>query len=143
MKITKLPKHIEIDDNNIRLLDIYYEGYIKGELLNENVLGIKNGRMIIVFLTKPENVIMDCVGSYKIKRAFAYRPNGEQVPVDVAEKNDKINKIKSKFNESGQRFDEFNESGDDKSINQTLIKYTLKGKKITLNENNKRVRNYG
>ena len=142
MKIIQTHNKVNLDSvkDNIVVLDIKYKGVFSGEVHGNTVCGINGKRMLIVFMSPPEEELMTYEGDFKIITFKAYDENGDEIRQHlVSRMMDDFKISKSKWSVSDTKYEDFNKTNKYKKIQKTELKYTRMGKEIKLNDKNKEI----
>jgi len=139
--ITQTPNELFMEfDGPVYALDIKFDGQIIGEVIgNNNIVGVRNNRMIIVFVGEQKEHILNYEGNLILKKAIAYTSNNKSLKAKIKIKNDEVQNIKSFWNTSN-KYTDFNKTNRYNRIKKTKMTYTLQGKKIHIDHKNKRIK---
>jgi len=96
--------------NEPMAMEILYSGTFAGEVLGNTVTGMNNKKIIIVFLSPPEETLMIYKGNFNISQIKAYNKNQELIEVNRNIITDDIENIRSKWEESTMKYENYNES---------------------------------
>ena len=90
IKIIQTPENLFMQsDAKVYALDIKFDGSIVGEVIgNNNIVGVKNNRMIIVFAGEQNEEILKYEGKFTIKSIKGYSSDKTINAIIVKENND-------------------------------------------------------
>ena len=148
--ITQKTDSISIENyQNLSVLEISYKGFIVGEVLGNTVSGMNNKKIIIGFLSNPEEVLIKYYGDFTIKSIKAYSKSNKLIKVKRIIESDEVGHILSKWDESTTTYDNYDKTNKYSEKSKSLLSTTLnnvkryvgvKGeipeKKLKLNERN-------
>ena len=148
--ITQKTDSISIENyQNLSVLEISYKGFIVGEVLGNTVSGMNNKKIIIGFLSNPEEVLIKYYGDFTIKSIKAYSKSNKLIKVKRIIESDEVGHILSKWDESTPTYDNYDKTNKYSEKSKSLLSTTLnnvkryvgvKGeipeKKLKLNERN-------
>ena len=99
--LTRYSDGLELDSTEgVAALDIRFSGNIDGELLGNHIIGVNRGRMIIVFLGRPNNRFMDATGDFRIKKAEVYFVDSPKIIAALQLQSDEVQSIKTVWDTS-------------------------------------------
>ena len=82
---------------NLSALEISYSGSLVGEILGNTISGMNRKKIVILFLSQPDDVIMTYYGRFNIKKVVAYKKESKPIKVTRNTYSDNINSINSKW----------------------------------------------
>ena len=138
MSITLTQRVQEININYTEepvALEIFYIGSFVGEVLGNTVSGMNNKKIIIVFLTPPEETLIRYYGNFKIKSIKAYSKNNKLIKTKKRTITDEIGHITSKWDESTTTYENYNQSNRYIPKTKSIIACTINGNKSYSDKN--------
>tara|TARA_A100001201_G_scaffold23322_2_gene26576 strand:- start:4815 stop:5297 length:483 start_codon:yes stop_codon:yes gene_type:complete len=124
--ITQKTDSISIENyQNLSALEISYRGFIVGEVLGNTITGMNNKKIIIGFLSDPQEILIKYYGDFAIKSIKAYSKNNKLIKVKRIVESDEIGHILSKWDESTNTYDSYNKSNKYSEKSKSLLSTTL------------------
>ena len=135
IKLTQTTESLILDNTeNISALEISYTGSLVGEVLGNTISGMNKKKIIIAFLSKPEELIMTYYGRFNITKITAYNKQSKLVKVSKIIRSDNVNSIESKWDISTTTYENYNKTNKYIGNLNSVISSTLNGEKRYLNK---------
>jgi hypothetical protein len=140
VEISQYTDRIYLDNcSGHRLIEIKYYGTFIADVVPEDVTIIMNKNTICIMDIGngfDNQVFMNYYGNLSINGVFYYE-NNYKIPGGVTRYSDEVNRIKSKFDESTSKYEDFNKTNKYiKNVN-SLLSYKKFGRTIYLKNNKK------
>tara|TARA_R110002074_G_scaffold8763_3_gene35584 strand:+ start:2072 stop:2572 length:501 start_codon:yes stop_codon:yes gene_type:complete len=140
VKISQYTDKIYLENcSGYKLIEIKYSGTFIADVVPEDVTIIMNKNTICIMDIGngfDNQVFMNYYGNLNIDSIFYYE-DGYKIPGGIIKYSDEVNKIKSKFDESTSKYEDFNKTNKYiKNVN-SILSYKKAGRTIHLTHNKK------
>ena len=133
--LTKTTDSIILDKTeNLSALEISYSGSLVGEILGNTISGMNKKKIVILFLSQPDDVIMTYYGRFNITKVVAYDKESKPIKISRNTYSDNINSINSKWDLSTTTYENYNKTNKYIGNVKTILSSTLNGEKRYLNK---------
>lgn len=124
--LTQTTESLILDNTeNISALEISYTGSLVGEVLGNTISGMNKKKIIIAFLSKPDEIIMTYYGNFSIKSIKGYSKTNKLIKINRRTESDEIGHILSKWDESTTIYDNYDKSNRYIEKSKSLLSTTL------------------
>ena len=128
--LTQTVDSLTIDKTeDLSAIEISYKGSLVGEILGNTISGMNRKKIIICFLSKPEEVIMTYYGRFNITKITAYNKQSQPIRVTRNFRHDNVNSISSTWDTSTTTYENYNSTNKYVGNLKTILSSTLNGQR--------------
>ena len=141
LKLIQRPDEINIENaQDVKYLSIHYTGKFDGEIFGNTWVWVRKTRIVIRFMSPPEEVLMKYEGNLKIRKIYAYDKERNETVGSLKILNDEIRNITSEIRYERLTYKDYNQSNRYSNIRKTKLRFTLNNTKRLIGDKGRHIR---